>query len=397
MGGPAREARRDRRAGDAASSARVQRGGAGGDAQARRRADEAGPVRDLRAHVAEYRDRAPRRGRRSDDRARADAGPAPRAPAAASAARARPGRGAVRRQRHGGAADARACASPPWRPTAPPGRGCRARSRATSPRPPTATLQIKWYFGGIAGNEKEHDRSACGAASSTASPPAACSASGWRRRCAWCTSSGCSRAGRRRSTCSGGSSRGSTASSPAPGFTNLGEAGFGSDILFSRTAIRSLDDLRRARLWIWDLDEVYQARRCRRWASTPCRCRSRTRWRRSRRTSSTASSASRAAALAFQWSARARYFSDLRVGYVMGCMVVTHTAFDPLPIEAQQAVQAAAGRLMRHMEDMGKQQDDALFTRCSPSRACTASRSPRTSAPSSSTSARAARNRLAPR
>ena len=47
------------------------------------------------------------------------------------------------------------------------------------------------------------------------------------------------------------------------------------------------------------------------------------------------------AALAFQWSARARYFTDLRVGYVMGCLVVTNDAFDPLPLEAQHVVHGA--------------------------------------------------------
>ncbi len=67
------------------------------------------------------------------------------------------------------------------------------------------------------------------------------------------------------------------------------------------------------------------------------------------------------AALAFQWSTRARYYFDLRVGYVLGCLVVSQAAFDPLPMEAQQAVRSAAAMLMRHMEDMGEQQDDALI------------------------------------
>ena len=38
-----------------------------------------------------------------------------------------------------------------------------------------------------------------------------------------------------------------------------------------------------------------------------------------------------------------------------------NSAFDPLPLEAQNVVRGAAGRLMRHMEDMGEQQDDALI------------------------------------
>jgi TRAP-type C4-dicarboxylate transport system substrate-binding protein len=42
-------------------------------------------------------------------------------------------------------------------------------------------------------------------------------------------------------------------------------------------------------------------------------------------------------------------------------MIMTNHAFDPLPLDAQEAVQAAAGRLMRRMEDMGEEQDGALI------------------------------------
>jgi len=145
------------------------------------------------------------------------------------------------------------------------------------------------------------------------------------------------------------------------GFTNLGEAGFGTDVIYSRTPIRTLDDLRKARMWIWDLDDVYkkelpvlglhavplpleaalpafEAGKLDGFIGIP------------------------SAALVFQWSSRARYFSDLRVGYLMGCLVITNTAFDPLPLEMQKAVHAASGRLMRHMEDMGEAQDRALLT-----------------------------------
>jgi TRAP-type C4-dicarboxylate transport system substrate-binding protein len=144
------------------------------------------------------------------------------------------------------------------------------------------------------------------------------------------------------------------------GFANLGEAGFGSDIVFSRTPVSTLEDLQRGRYWVWDLDEVYRAElpsigikaeplpvdqalaafeagKLDGFIGIP------------------------AAALAFQWSARARYYSDLRVGYVLGCLVVAQTAFDPLPMEAQKAVRGAAARLMRHMEDIGEQQDMTLI------------------------------------
>jgi TRAP-type C4-dicarboxylate transport system substrate-binding protein len=143
------------------------------------------------------------------------------------------------------------------------------------------------------------------------------------------------------------------------GFANLGEAGFGVDIVFSRTPVRSLEDLRRGRFWIWDLDDVYRAELPVMGIHVV-----------PRPLDKALGAYERgeidgfigipAAALAFQWSTRARYFSDLRVGYVLGCLVLAESALDPLPTEAQNAVRGAAGRLMRHMEDMGEQQDAAL-------------------------------------
>src|SRR5262249_26262465 len=108
------------------------------------------------------------------------------------------------------------------------------------------------------------------------------------------------------------------------GFVNLGEAGFGSDIVFSRAPVRSLGDLRQGRYWVWDLDEIYktelpaigvkvdplpvdralaayEAGEIDGFIGIPM------------------------AALAFQWSTRARYFSDLRVGYALGCLVVSQS------------------------------------------------------------------------
>ena len=124
--------------------------------------------------------------------------------------------------------------------------------------------------------------------------------------------------------------------------------------------MRSLEDLRRGRFWIWDLDEVYRAELPAIGLNVEPLPLER---------ALAAFEAGQldgfigipAAALAFQWSAHARYYADLRVGYVLGCLVVAQTAFDPLPTEMQRAVEAAAGRLMRHMEDMGEEQDTPLI------------------------------------
>jgi TRAP-type C4-dicarboxylate transport system substrate-binding protein len=146
----------------------------------------------------------------------------------------------------------------------------------------------------------------------------------------------------------------------ASGFTNLGEAGFGSDLIFSRAPVRTIDDLRRARLWVWDIDEVYKAELPALGIhATPMPIAAALPAFDEGKLDGFISIAT--AALAYQWSTRARYFSDLRVGYLMGCLIATQRAFDPLSHEQQQVVYTASARLMRHMEDIGEAQDDALL------------------------------------
>ena len=117
------------------------------------------------------------------------------------------------------------------------------------------------------------------------------------------------------------------------GFVNLGDVGIGPDLFFSRTPIRSMEDLKQARLWIWNLDETFlrtwpmlgvrgvalpieqayaafDERRIDGFIAVPT------------------------SALAFQWFTAARYVTDLRVGFLRACVLITTRAFDPLPLEA---------------------------------------------------------------
>jgi TRAP-type C4-dicarboxylate transport system substrate-binding protein len=220
-------------------------------------------------------------------------------------------------------------------------------------------VEVKWYFGGIAGNEEEMiGRMRRGQLDGVASAGMLCQRLAPSMRVVHLVGLFQSREealyvlGRLKPQVDKELAR--------AGFTNLGEAGFGTDVLFSRTPIRTLDELRRARLWIWDLDDVYKLELPALGLHVVPR---------TVETSLQAYEEGKidgfigipSAALVFQWSSRAKYFSDLRVGYLMGCLVVTNNAFDPLPLAAQKAVQGAAGRLMRHMEDMGEQQDTALL------------------------------------
>ena len=75
----------------------------------------------------------------------------------------------------------------------------------------------------------------------------------------------------------------------------------------------------------------------------------------------TRSSPFRSGALAFQWSSQARYVIDLRAAYYVGCLVIAASAFDALPVEQQKILRAAVGKGAARMEELGRQQDDALL------------------------------------
>jgi TRAP-type C4-dicarboxylate transport system substrate-binding protein len=133
------------------------------------------------------------------------------------------------------------------------------------------------------------------------------------------------------------------------GFVNLAEAGVGAPILFTRTPVASMADLRRLRLWTWDGDEpfnrylspigmqpvglpiseagrAYDDGRVDGFMSVPT------------------------GALAFQWSAQARYMTDLHLSYLSACVLVSTRFFDELPNDARQQVRSRpliTGRVRR--------------------------------------------------
>ncbi len=144
------------------------------------------------------------------------------------------------------------------------------------------------------------------------------------------------------------------------GFTLFTTVGLGPTVLLTRTPIRTLSDLKGAKLWIWDLLEVqvavgqeigisvvssplheagslYDSGRTDGFLTIPT------------------------AALAFQWSARARYVTDLRIGYVHGCLLIANRAVDPLSQPQRQALQSAVNRSFVHFEELGLQQDRMLL------------------------------------
>jgi TRAP-type C4-dicarboxylate transport system substrate-binding protein len=144
------------------------------------------------------------------------------------------------------------------------------------------------------------------------------------------------------------------------GFEMLVTTPLGPEVIFSRTPVRTLADLRRLKLWRWSADEVgiafgqemklqvvpldldqaakaYDKGEIDGFIAIPT------------------------AALAFQWSAQARYITDLRSGYLNGCVAIAHRALDRVPAEHQQAVRSLMGKYDMLFQELSRRQDEALL------------------------------------
>jgi TRAP-type C4-dicarboxylate transport system substrate-binding protein len=144
------------------------------------------------------------------------------------------------------------------------------------------------------------------------------------------------------------------------GYRNLGGAGLGPDFIFAREPVRSLDDLRRLRLSVWDLDEVVALQLPALGGKVVL-----TGVNEARKTFDEGRVdgfvAIPTAALAFQWSAATRYVTDLRVGILAGCVIVRARAMDSLSNELRDVLKSAGARMAARFEDIGRTTDAALL------------------------------------
>jgi TRAP-type C4-dicarboxylate transport system substrate-binding protein len=144
------------------------------------------------------------------------------------------------------------------------------------------------------------------------------------------------------------------------GLLLLGEAQLGPTDLFARRPLTTFDELKRASLWVWNADQT-QAAVLREMGfqivSLPLE------------DAGAAYDQGRhdgffsipSATLAFQWSHRTKYLLDLRISYLVSCLMVSERAFDSLTTEQKQIVHAAAGKLHVRLSDVVRHQDDSLL------------------------------------
>lgn len=219
-------------------------------------------------------------------------------------------------------------------------------------------VHMKWYMGGIAGDEMEMlERVRRGQLDGVLSGGMACETVAPSLRVAripgllqtWAETSFV--LGRLRPTLEDEAHKN--------GFFYMGEAIVGPSIIFSRRPIADMATMRSTRLWIWDIDRMLGAVAPEMGLQVvPLPIRDAAAAYEAGRLDGMIAPA--AAALGFQWSASTRYYTDLRAGFVIGCMLIAHRPFDALPLSSQKALREASARAKLRIEEVGRTQEAQL-------------------------------------
>jgi len=146
----------------------------------------------------------------------------------------------------------------------------------------------------------------------------------------------------------------------AAGFEYVGATGLGPDLVFSREPVHSWEDVKRTRLWAWNADDTGRLMNEALGLNTvPLPIAEALRAYEERRVDGFV--ASPQGAVAFQWFSRARYLLNQPIGFSWGCLLISNAAFDRLPHEYQQVLRSAASKAGARIDAAGRQTDDALL------------------------------------
>lgn len=144
------------------------------------------------------------------------------------------------------------------------------------------------------------------------------------------------------------------------GFVDLGEAFIGTTVIFSRTPVQNMADFRRVRMWHWDVDDARNIMRpAMKLNGEPLPLEGAMRAYETGRVDGFLGIVP--AALAFQWSARAKYMTPLEFEYLPVCTVVAKRAMDVLTFELQTAVRAISAKYTMRLDTVARDQEDSIF------------------------------------
>jgi TRAP-type C4-dicarboxylate transport system substrate-binding protein len=146
------------------------------------------------------------------------------------------------------------------------------------------------------------------------------------------------------------------------GYVSLGYSTLGGALLFSRIALRTMADIRKARIWVWDLDLLgreyaemvgINAVRLPIVGVKPALDKGEL----------DALISIPSAALAFQWHTKMRYFIGEPLAFVTGCLVVDAKVFERYPPDVQKVLRELSLQMSSRVEEMVRGDDVALLER----------------------------------
>jgi TRAP-type C4-dicarboxylate transport system substrate-binding protein len=144
------------------------------------------------------------------------------------------------------------------------------------------------------------------------------------------------------------------------GMTSLGMVAFGPVMLFTRAPVRRFEDLARMPLWVWDHDELWvRLLRAGGLSPVPLPIEEAARAFEDKRVDGFFSLPG--SALVFQWTAEARAWIDLPLGFLPACLVTSQAAIDSLPFSEQAALRTAAARFGQRFDAEGVRLDSQLL------------------------------------
>ena len=144
------------------------------------------------------------------------------------------------------------------------------------------------------------------------------------------------------------------------GFTELTMLDLGFDVIFSNQPVASLDDFRRGRYWMRNIDPVFQAMlKAIGVHVVTSAIESAAETVKSQRLDGLITFPT--AALAFQWSPLVKQFNPMPLAFWMGCVIVSNEVFDGLPPEQQRTLRSAADKSARALDDITRSMDEALL------------------------------------
>jgi TRAP-type C4-dicarboxylate transport system substrate-binding protein len=151
------------------------------------------------------------------------------------------------------------------------------------------------------------------------------------------------------------------------GYALVATGSLGPRIVFSREPVTSMAELRKTTLWSWSLHEVFHKEAAEMKLSvvgtSPPQAQKAFDEKRVEGFITTPLTA-----LAFQWAVSTKYITDIRVGYLMGCMMMRERALDALPPEYQTIVRRASTKLGVKIDADNRRMDQRLLTTVYPKR-----------------------------